>query len=152
LSSKYCIKIFLVGGHCPYKTIRELARFDVGIVVVTKEYFERKEPMIELIAFVEAQKKDQARIQILPLFHEPSRKDLEFHLNSRTWEDSWKKMSKGCHPIVVEKCKEVVKWLCNGKSIVYNSQRQEYGGLYIDTIFKDMDKLCKKRSFASSLH
>jgi len=60
------------------------------------------------------------KIQILPLFHDRlSPKNLEFHLNRGSSENSWKEMAEGLHPIEVENYRETMTWLCNGGSIPY---------------------------------
>jgi len=159
LFSKSRVKIFLDTENCemgkPFakKIFRELDRFDVGLVVVTEDFFVGKWPMTELIAFVEAQKNDPLeRTRVLPLFYKLTPDEVRGHLNERTWEDAWEKMNNGTHPLKVEKCRQAVTWLCSDRGIPYASPKLDHTRAYIETICKELDKiLCTDRSFASYL-
>jgi len=68
---------------------KKLARFDVGLVVVTPNFFEKKWSIIELIKFVEVQKEVcQGRICVLPLFYELLFDEVKQGLDERRWEQS----------------------------------------------------------------
>ena len=142
-----------MGKSIAKKILRELARFDVGVVVVTNAFFVAKWPMTELIAFVEAQMNDPTeRIRVLPLFYELSPEQVRTHLVEKTWEGNWEGMSKGNHPLQVEKCRQAVNWLCQQRGIPYGYNKRHQDKVYIETICKVVDEiLCKERSFTSYL-
>jgi len=146
--SKSLVKIFLdiesieYGTSLPQKILEELARFDVGLVVVTPDFFQRKWTMIELIKFVEVQKEDrEGRIRVLPLFYKLTPGELKQGLVEGRWDQYWAKFSEDNLPLQLQECRDAVSWLCQQRGIRYGSERRDYDKVYIDTILAAVDEI-----------
>ena len=63
-----------VGERFPHLIFDAIRQCEVGVVVVSEEFFTRsKWPMLELVAMVEESKKPNRRISIIPVFYNISR-------------------------------------------------------------------------------
>jgi len=159
LSTLSNITFFFDKDHIGYgeiiskRILRELARFDVGVVVVTEAFFKAKWPMTELIAFVEAQMNDPTdRIRLLPLFYELTPEHLKDHLTRKTWEPYWEEWSTGSHPLELDKCREAVNFLCRPRGFVYCYNKRDYVKEYTEGVGQVLNGILRKeRSFPAYL-
>lgn len=144
---KYFIKVFLdrrclpKGKRFPEQIMLELQKTEVGVVLITEDFFTRKWPMTELVAFVDSHEKNPA-MRILPLFYKMNAGEVGNYLRQGTWEEAWTRMSSnGNHPIPVEQCRNAVKKLCETYGIEYVAYNRGHDKEYIKLILKDVGKI-----------
>lgn len=64
----------------------------VAVVVLSKEFLTSKWPMLELCEFVKAQRLDNPRLRLLPLFFEVSSADISKEAVENQWAKEWTKI------------------------------------------------------------
>ena len=103
----------------------ELWKADLGIVVLSDEFFRSKWCMVELIEFVELHSKNKVRV--LPLFYAITPDQVRASLRDQRWEDDWRNMSTDSHPVNVGDYRKAVETLCNiyGMRYTYSSRDLE---------------------------
>lgn len=111
---------------------QEIRKTDLGIVVITEEFFRRKWPMLELVEFVELHKKNGVRV--LPLFYMLTPDAVRSFLERQFWEDDWRKMSTEQHPIIVADYRRAVTILCNINGINYNYTDRSHEEIYTQDV------------------
>jgi hypothetical protein len=106
---------------------QEAQLIDLGIVVVTKEYFGKKWPMIELVEFVDMYRSGRRSVRVLPLFYMLTPGNVRELVVEGYWEAAWKSMSTEEHPVDVDKWRRVVLQLCllNGIEYIYRDGSRE---------------------------
>ncbi|KAG0580160.1 hypothetical protein KC19_4G152300 [Ceratodon purpureus] len=139
------------GKPFPKEILNALNKTQVGIVVVTEDYFTRKWPMTELISLVASTKKNGNKVRILPLFWKLSTDQVKDKLNrdqvidgleSQSWNEVWMKMSTETHPIDVKECREAVTILCNTTGIIYKYIDSTYEPEYREEIVEVVGRMC----------
>jgi hypothetical protein len=141
------IKVFfdresLPPGHpFPDRIQQELGRTQVGVVIITEEFFERKWPMEELRSFVESKKRNQNGVRILPLFFRLSVAEVRDRLREGSWDEKWGKMSTDQHRVNVQEYREAVAALCNTTGIEYIARNNGYDLEYIEKTLKKVVKI-----------
>jgi hypothetical protein len=90
----------------PEELRRALAITQVGVVIATEEFFERKWPMTELLSFVDSKKKNPTGVKILPLFYKLKADEVRAKLRQGAWDEKWEQMSSECHPMDAKKCRD----------------------------------------------
>ena len=125
-----CYKVFIdlgmrKGVEFPEEIFQELRNTDLGIVVITEEFFHSKWCMVELLELVRMHKKKLVRV--LPLFYKLTPQVVRDYLRERHWEEDWREMSTENHPINVKEYRKAVETLCNihGVQYDYNSLGHE---------------------------
>ena len=133
------------GVDFPTEIKRKLRSTDLAIVVVTKEFFTRNWPMIELVKFV-----DSPSVQLLPLFYRLKtgeiRKDMlasDPKLRGE-WDDRWRALSTENHPVDVNKYREAVGVLCNAIGVEYSWTNHSHDKEYIKKVVKEVKKRYNK--------
>ena len=103
----------------------ELWKADLGIVILSDEFFHSRWCMLELKELVELHNKK--RVQVLPVFYTITPDQVRDFLRDQRWEDDWRRMSTASHPINVGDYREAVNTLCNihGMRYPYNSRNSE---------------------------
>lgn len=115
---------------------------DLGIVVVSEEFFKKKWPMVELMKFVELDEQHKhPKVLVLPLFYKLTTEGVRIHLEHGFWEEWWKKMSTQRHPINSQKCREAVETLCNMNGIEYSYRDGSHEAEYIEDILKEVKRI-----------
>lgn len=83
---------------------------EVAIFIVTEQFLTSKWPMLELLTCIEAQKKGNPGLKLLPVLYD-GLKFKDFHEISR-WDKTWEILEKSTKEktvkITVENCKEAV--------------------------------------------
>jgi len=121
-----CSSSLPLGEEFPDRIFKAAKECVVAVVILTKEYVTSKWPMLELLAFVEAQKLNP-RLKLLPVFFDdlPTSKLDDHIVVDESWVAAWKNMPSGAHreiTISVELCKEALRKLrkINGLVLTQN--------------------------------
>ena len=122
----------------PQAIQRELDRTQVGVVIITKEFFEGKWPMTELLYLVASMRRNPNGVRILPLFYRLSADEVRDRLRNRVWDEVWEQMSTDRHPIDVEECRNAVDTLCMQHGIEYGFSDRSHDLDYIKEILKEV--------------
>ncbi|KAG0579053.1 hypothetical protein KC19_4G069000 [Ceratodon purpureus] len=132
------------GTPFPDEIQRELARVDLGIVVVTREFFEGKWPMMELAEMVKLQFNEPARVRILPLFYTLKPGEIRSLLTDGMLQAKWAKMATANHPIDVQCYEDAVEKLCIENGVEYNYSDLSHEEEYIDEILKEVSRMYRE--------
>jgi hypothetical protein len=121
----------------PPQILEELDKTDIGMVLVTPDFFTRKWPMIELVAFVESFERNSNMRRVLPLYYRMTVNQVRDHLVTGVWDVEWTRMStRGDHPLSVERCRHAVQTLCCFTGVEYNGDDLGREKEYIKEILK----------------
>jgi hypothetical protein len=112
----------------PDHLVQKIENTDLGIVIVSEEFFQKKWPMIELMRFMELYMVPKPpKLRVLPVFYKLAPEAVRKHVEDEDWKKCWMEMSTERHPIDWEKCTKVVKTLCgmNGVQYIYGDRSHE---------------------------
>jgi hypothetical protein len=149
-SLRYSYDVFIdremdKGKYFPDLLFHKIEKTDLGLVIVSKEFFKKEWPMVELMKFMELYEHKPPKVLVLPLFYKLTPKDVRFHLKKGLWEEWWIKMStEQNHPIDLQKCREVVKTLCSMNGVEYIYRDESHEAEYIADILKAVRKIYDK--------
>jgi hypothetical protein len=135
------------GTPFPEELKHEMQKIDmlgmgIGIMVITKEFFRKKWPMVELLEFLDMQNKHgHSKIRVLPLFYELKEKEIRSLLDKGFWEEEWANMSTENHPMDVGKCKDAVAKLCILNGVKYDYTDLGHNTEYIRDILECLNKM-----------
>ena len=101
-----------------------VARCKMMVVVVSKEYFSSKWPMIELNGFMQATKKDPS-LKILPLFFGLNVEEFSDNCTQKIWFKEWETMAKADDRIKLGEWKESMKLFGAFNGLVYDRHSKE---------------------------
>lgn len=109
------------GKKFPELILQAAQQCQVAVLILSEDFFTRtKWPMLELEAFVEAQKKDPKKISILPVYLGISRHDCTKNATRRLeWIALWREWAKSEERIDVEKWVEALKVIGPSNGIDY---------------------------------
>ena len=104
------------GEQFPGRIFEAARNCELGVVVMSDEYFHRKWPMLELAAFVKESRKRES-FKILPLFYKLTAAEFKQEDRQKRWFESWNRFSPR---IDVQEWKDALKVLAkyNGMSFV----------------------------------
>jgi hypothetical protein len=102
-----------------------VAQCEMMVVVVSKEYFSSKWPMIELNGFMQATKKDP-NLKILPLFFGLNVEEFSDDCTQKIWFKKWETMAKADDRIKLGEWKESLKLLGAFNGSVYVRHSKEF--------------------------
>ena len=94
------------------------------VVVVSKEYFTSKWPMIELNGFLQATKKDP-NLKILPLFFGLNVEEFSNDCTRKIWFEKWEMMAKDDDRIKLGEWNESLKLFSAFNGLVYERHSKE---------------------------
>lgn len=82
------------GEEFPVRILEAARTCVVAVVILTKEYVTSKWPMLELLAFVEAQKSGNPDLKLLPVFYDdlPTSSIDDHIVIDDSWVAEWEKM------------------------------------------------------------
>jgi hypothetical protein len=142
------IKVFFdreslpIAEEFPEQIQQELDRTQVGVVIITEEFFQSPWPMIELRSFVDSKNSHpKGERKILPLFYRLSADEVKAGLRARSWDEKWRQMSTDKHPVNVQEYREAVAALCNTTGIEYNARNNGHDLDYIKKTLKEVVKI-----------
>jgi hypothetical protein len=101
-----------------------VAHCEMMVVVVSKEYFTSKWPMIELNGFMQATKKDP-NLKILPLFLGLNVEEFSDNRTQKIWFEEWETMAKADDRIKLGEWKESLKLFGAFNGLVYDRHSKE---------------------------
>lgn len=126
----------------PEEILEELNRTQVGVVIITEEFFESNWPMIELRSFVDSKNRHpKGERKILPLFYRLSADEVKAGLRAGSWDEKWMQMSTDKHPVDVQEYRAAVAALCNTKGIEYIARDNGHDLKYIKETLKEVVKI-----------
>lgn len=132
------------GKRFPDEINQQLAKTEVGIVVVTPEFFTRKWPMTELVSFMKSQDKNPD-VRILPLFYKMPVSDVRVNLQQGLWEEAWTRVfGDGKHQIVPGDCRAAVQRLCDVNGIEYHANSLGHDREYIKSVVAEVAKIVRE--------
>ena len=131
------------GQEFPERILEELDRTQVGVVIITEEFFQSQGSMIELRSFVDSMNKHpKGERLMLPLFYRLSADEVKAGLRAGSWDENWRQMSTDLHP--VQEYREAVAALCNTKGIEYIAKNNGHDLKYIKETLKQVVKISDK--------
>ena len=117
------------GERFPKLILKVAQQCEMAVVVVSKEYFTSKWPMIELNTFVQTrlmqeEQKLSTKLKILPLFYGLSVVEFGSKKRKTQWHRKWKDLAKKDSQIDVNEWKESLKVLGSFNGIEYHPNKK----------------------------
>ena len=107
-----------IGENFPKLIFDAIDQCQVGVLVLSKEFFMNKWPMLELNAMVKQYQKPNSRMKIIPLFYYISLADLKDLGNQSRWMLQWEKWASDDKRIDVEEWKKSLRILESIKGLM----------------------------------
>jgi hypothetical protein len=82
-----------MGMEFPKRILQAAKQCVVGVVVLSNDYLMCKWPMLELLAFVDAQKTCNPELHILPLFYTLGVSGLKDKVSIQKWKAKWQTLA-----------------------------------------------------------
>ncbi|KAG0575671.1 hypothetical protein KC19_5G022200 [Ceratodon purpureus] len=113
------------GESFPERILAAARQCQMGVVVVSEEYFMSKWPMIELDAFVQTRLKQEeqqseTKLKILPLFYKLSLAEFENEERRAAWYSKWEDLAKEDKRINISSWKDSLRQLKRFNGIEYH--------------------------------
>lgn len=109
-----------IGVHFPNEIFKAIRHCQVGVLILSKEFFTRtKWPMLELAALVNM-KNQNAKLIIIPVFLGITHKECRKKKNHIQWLSKWKEWANLDNRIDVQEWMEALKILGPTNHISYN--------------------------------
>ncbi|KAG0562237.1 hypothetical protein KC19_9G129000 [Ceratodon purpureus] len=113
------------GESFPERILTAARQCQMGVVVVSEEYFMSKWPMIELDAFVQTWLKQEeqqleTKLKILPLFYKLSLVEFENEERRAAWYSKWEDLAKEDKRINISSWKDSLRQLKRFNGIEYH--------------------------------
>ncbi|KAG0557048.1 hypothetical protein KC19_11G098900 [Ceratodon purpureus] len=107
------------GEPFPQHIFKAIQECQVGVVVLSEEFFSSKWPMLELVAMSKRMRLGNSRLKIMPIFLSLSPVECRDVTNHGRWLSTWLEWAQEDKRMDIEEWKEVVKLLGRMNGFVY---------------------------------
>ncbi|KAG0601530.1 hypothetical protein M758_11G119300 [Ceratodon purpureus] len=107
------------GEPFPQHIFKAIKECQVGVVVLSEEFFSSKWPMLELVAMFKRMRLGNSRLKIMPIFLNISPLECRDVTNHVRWLSTWCEWAQEDKRMEIEEWKEAVKLLCTMNGFVY---------------------------------
>jgi hypothetical protein len=109
-----------IGENFPVRIFDAIRQCQVGVVILSEEFFTSKWPMMELVAMVEEVERRKSSFRIIPVFLGTSLEEFDDPNIRMRWLLHWQELAKKDPMRVdVEKWKAALKYVRHVNSLIY---------------------------------
>jgi hypothetical protein len=126
-----------IGENFPQRIFDAIQQCQVGVVILSEEFFTSKWPMMELVAMVEEVERRKSSFKIIPVFLCTSVKEFGDPNNHSRWLLCWDELAKkDPRRVEVEKWNAALKSIRPINSLIYNpgSRKLKFQEEVVDAI------------------